>query len=275
MNSLSLRGSVKYENGRFEIIPATNADKQTLLLFAKANQKKILSITFKSSVATKTYNQLKTAHALMEYLFIAIKGYKPTKKQKDKFYQQLLEEFSDKVEVEDVLHKKTILEPVSFSNMSIGQLSRFIQSLVQLLHENTQGYLLSADDLVDIKDIFAEWKNYLSNLNEDPTDYDEYGNLLSLEDYRLTHTISYASGRVCDSNGGGLEMAHIVSRGSDPAFEDKCWNVMMLTHEEHQEIMHGLGWNELIRRFPHIRGRVERAINKARKIYEIIKEESL
>jgi hypothetical protein len=49
----------------------------------------------------------------------------------------------------------------------------------------------------------------------------------------------------------------------------------MLTHEEHIEIMHEEGWNSLIARFPHIRGRVERAYNLARHLYKIIDEEGI
>ena len=63
-----------------------------------------------------------------------------------------------------------------------------------------------------------------------------------------------------------LEVAHIVSRGADKEDIDEVWNLMMLTHYEHIEIMHKKGWNAFLEIYPHLRGRVKRARNLAGKL---------
>lgn len=48
---------------------------------------------------------------------------------------------------------------------------------MQLLHENTQELLTSADDLVQIQDLFEEWQGYLSTQETDPTDFNSMVNI--------------------------------------------------------------------------------------------------
>ena len=90
--------------------------------------------------------------------------------------------------------------------------------------------------------------------------YDENGEMISIEEFRQRHPISFASGV-----GGALELAHIVSRGADEIHRDCCWNTMMLTPEEHRK-QHQVGWNEFLKIYPHLRGRVERARRIAGKL---------
>lgn len=280
MINLAFRGQIKKASGGFLLIPATRADYSNLNIYTVQTEGKYSTVTLKSGSGSKSYSQVKTAWALIDMVFRANKGRKPTENEKKILYKELLEKYSDKRQEIGILSSTPFLVPVSMSEMNKSQLSRFISSLIQLLHENTQGYLLSSDDLIEIGDLFEEWVNYQSCLDVDPTDLDENGNYLSLEEYRATHTVSYASGRTCGEDGSPLEMAHIVSKGSDPAFENCCWNVMMLTHEEHQGIMHGQeivegGWNALAARFPHITGRIRRAYNLSKHLYKIMEEEGI
>lgn len=272
METLALRGQIKKVNNSFIIYPATKADWSNLTLYTNLITDKYSTITFKSGSGSKSYSQVKTAWALITMLCVAKLGRKPTKKEINIMYAETLDMFADKELQQGILSSEPKYVPVSISKMSKRQLARYIQSMMQMLHENTHGFLLSPDDMIEISELFSEWNNFLSCLDVDPTDLDDNGEYLSLEEYRRTHTVSYASGRVTDNYGGPLEMAHIVSRGSDPAFENCCWNVMMLTHEEHQEIMHQEGWNALIARYPHIRGRVDRAFNMAHHIYKVAEQ---
>ena len=272
MNTIAIKGVLQKTHDGYLIIPATKCDTTTLSLYAERAEGKYVSMEFKGSRGTKSYAQVKTAWALITYIFIATKGYKPTESQRKQLERELLELYSDKTA--SILHEGESTF-VSMSEMNKLQLARFIQSLVQHLHECCNSALLSADDMVNVQEVFEEWQSYISLQETDPTDFNEDGEYLTLEEYRKTHTISYASGRTTDNSGCGLEIAHIVSRGSDPAFADCCWNVMMLTHEEHLEIMHEEGWNALIARYPHIRGRVERAYNMAHHLYKIIEQEGI
>mgnify|MGYP003292046635 CR=1 FL=1 len=270
MKTLALRGQIQRLDNRFVIFPATKADEFNLNIYCTESKGKYSSISFKSGSGSKSYAQVKTAWALITMLCIARLGRKPTENEKNQMYEELLDEFADKRVKHGLLNDEDYIENVTMSEMTVAQLARFIQSMIQLLHENTHNFMISADDIVELGELFSEWNNFLSCLDVDPTDVDENGEYLSLDEYRMTHTVSYASGRT-----ENLEMAHIVSRGSDPAFENCCWNVMMLTHEEHQEIMHQEGWNSLIERFPHIRGRIQRAFNLAHHLYKVMEEEGI
>lgn len=279
MKALAIQGKIIKESEKFIIIPATKADGTNLDLYTTQLDGKYSTITMKSGYATKSYSQVKTAWAIIKMLAIARLGRKPTEQELNQVYEECLDLFADKELIKGIFSDDKY-EPISMSKMSKSQLARFIQSMMQFLHETTNGLMISPDDMIEIDDLFKEWKNYLSLLDVDPTDLDENGEYLSLDDYRKIHTVSYASGRACGEDGSPLEMAHIVSKGSDPAFENCCWNVMMLTHEEHQGIMHGHeihegGWNALIARFPHIRGRVERAYNMAHHLYKIMDQEGI
>ena len=79
--------------------------------------------------------------------------------------------------------------------------------------------------------------------------------------WRERHRVSDASGK-----GGQIELAHIVSRGADCRFKDEPWNWLALTPQEHRGIQHQKGWDELLRIFPHLSGRVEHARNLAREM---------
>ena len=93
---------------------------------------------------------------------------------------------------------------------------------------------------------------------------DENGSYLSLQDWKERNNFSFASG--ISNKAMPLEVAHIVSRGADKEDIDEVWNLMMLTHYEHIEIMHKKGWNAFLEIYPHLRGRVERATNLAGKL---------
>lgn len=277
MKSIAIKGTLKSTTEGYVIVPATKADSNLLNSYAACCEGKYLNIEFKGSRGTGSLDQKKTAWALINYIFVSHYGRKPTEAERNQTYAELIEEFSDKKQ--SLLHPDKTT-PVTMSEMSKAQLARFISTLVQVLNESAESSLLTNDDIINIQEVFQEFQDYLSLQEYDPTDFDENNQYLSLEAYRKTHTVSYASGRACGEDGSPLEMAHIVSKGSDPAFENCCWNVMMLTHEEHQGIMHGHeiahgGWNALIARYPHIRGRVERAYNMAKHLYKIINKEEI
>lgn len=277
MKALAIRGSITYTNGQYIIRPATRADESLLSAYAVESSNKFMNIEFKSMRGSGSYEQKRTAWALITYIFIAKEGRKPTETERNQLYEELIREYSDK--------RTSWLHPgketyITMSEMSKAQLTRFIQTLIQVLNEYAQNSLLRPEDIINISELFQEFQSYVSLQETDPTDFRPNGEYLSLEEYRATHRYSYASGRACGEDGSPLEMAHIVSKGSDPLFENCCWNVMMLTHEEHQDIMHAHGmhdggWNALIARYPHIRGRVERAYNMAHHLYKIIDQEQI
>lgn len=248
--TLGILCTLKKVNGYSVIIPASNTDKINLSIFQNDVEDQWLKVSFSKATATKTYSQLKTAWALVTLLFRSEFGRKPTEKERQKYHLELLEAYADDSMREPSLRNPEELVPITFREMSIQQLSRFINVLIQLLAESCS---LTTEDQIEAQQIFKEWEHYTSSLDQDWNDYDENGNLLDVDTWREMHTVSFASGQ-----GGPLDLAHIVTRGADPHDKYNVWNMMMLTHEEHMD-QHNIGWTEFVKKYPHLKGRVKRA----------------
>lgn len=250
MNTVSIKGILKQTQEGFVIVPVTKADKQNLAIFADTAENKYLSIVLKTSNGTKTYEQCKTVWALISIIFESMNGRKPSERERKELYSDLLDEYADNRP--SILHPERTV-PLGLSEMSKQQASKFIQSLINVLSEACD---LTEAQQISVKDIFTEWQSNLALEEKDWTDYDKDGNLLTVEQWRATHTVSFASGI-----GGDLELAHIVSKGSDEIHRECVWNALMLTHAEHMK-QHEIGWNAFLEIYPHLKGRV----NKAREI---------
>lgn len=254
MNNVGIRAVLRRTAEGVLIIPASNADKTVFMSYVEQAADKYVSLDFKNLRATKTYDQLKAAWALIDLIFQSMYFRRPISAERQQMYAELLEEFAPRKP--SLLHQGQD-EPKTFSEMSKQELSSFIQSLISFLAESCD---LNQKDQMMVKDIFLEWQSYKSSMDKDPDDYDENGELLDMATWRERHTVSFASGI-----GGDLDLAHIVSRGADTVHRDCCWNVMLLTHEEHM-MQHAKGWNEFLKIYPHLRGRVERARHIAGKL---------
>lgn len=238
--------------------PVTATDKVLFSNFYEQSQNKYVNITLKNDKGTKTYDQLKTAWALIGLTFQAIHYRKPNSSERRAFGNELVQELGDKIP--SLLHEGEETS-VSMSEMSKKQMSNFIRNLVYNLAENCDfGDDLLKNAEISVKNIFLEWQTHKSTLDKDPDDYDDNGELLSMDEWRERHKISFASGV-----GGPLELAHIVSKGADEMHRDCCWNALMLTPAEHR-MQHQKGWNEFLKIYPHLRGRVERARRIAGKL---------
>ena len=249
MNQIAVRTVLKKTpNGRgFYLIPATQTDLELLTCFTAEVENSYLTVTVKNNKSDKTYKQLKTALALIAVLFESIYGKKPSETERQEFHNELLELYSDK---KQSLLNPDKLVPVTFREMSNSQMSRFISCLITEIVESCD---LSLDEQVHVEEVFKEWESFLGEQETDWNDYDENGNLLSMEEWKKNHTVSFASGK-----GGQLDVAHIVTRGSDEKDIEHCWNVMMLTREEHLK-QHEIGWANFCEIYPHLKGRVNRA----------------
>ena len=258
MDNISIKAIIKNTSQGIIIEPVTQADKTVLSMFTAQSDKKYVTVNLKTTLATKSYTQLKTAWALMTIIFQAMYGRKPTKPELDELHNDLLDEFADRKQ--SLLHADKSV-PITLREMSSRQMSSFIQSLINILAEDCE---LSVTEQITAKDLFCEWENYLSSLKEDWNDFDENGEMIPMDIWRKNHTVSFASGLAASVN-MQLDLAHIVTRGSDEIHRDCCWNTMMLTHEEHMK-QHEIGWNNFLELYPHLRGRVERARRIAGKL---------
>lgn len=259
MKSISVRVILRKVDDQVLVIPATASDKTLLDSYVSETEGKYVSVDLKSSGNKKTFDQVKTAWALIDVLFQSIWFKRPTESQRKQFYQEILSDYSqtgNADKIPSLLHKGTSVT-IGMSDMDKKQLSKFIQYLISLIAESCD---LEEAEQMAVVDIFKDWQEYKSSLEVDPEDCDEAGNFLTIDKWRAAHTVSFASGI-----GGDLDLAHIVSKGADEVHRDCCWNTMMLTHEEHM-MQHRVGWNKFLEIYPHLRGRVERARRLAGKL---------
>lgn len=259
MKNISIKAVLKTSaQGDVMVVPVTKADEALLRTYSEANKESYLTIDIRNARASKTYSQLKTVWALISVIFESLNYRKPTKDELEQFHTELLNEYSDRKP--SLLHEGETI-PVTLREMTVQQMGSFIQTLITILAEDCE---LNYNEQMTVRELFCEWENHLSSLKDDYMDYYPDGTMIPINEWRKMHPVSFASGLTATDE-MQLDLAHIVTRGSDEIHRDCCWNTMMLTHEEHMK-QHEIGWNEFLQIYPHLRGRVDRARRIAGKI---------
>lgn len=251
----------QFKNG-FLLLPATPSDKSVLQSFCQTAGDHYITVTANYSRANKSYDQCKTIFALINILFEQSKDRKPTQDEQALVYSRLLWKYADRIE--DPLNPEETV-PISLSQMDKYQAAHFINAIMNEIYENRHG--LSDGMEVDLKTIFEEFQreNNFGELN--PIDYDKNGKLLNISEWRKKNNYSFASFVQNET----LQLAHIMSRGSHPEYENCCWNWLMLTDYEHNRIQHssGGGWYKLLTLYPHLAPRVKEAYDKGHELYPL------
>jgi hypothetical protein len=244
-------------NGDYAIIKATCKKDNDLLLTLFSKKKKweernrrefFLTALLDLPCQRRTFRQNAAVWKLVTVIFESMDGRLPGEEEKYNLYLDLLEVYADRVP--NRLNDGT--RPVHISEADSLEGSRFIDALLQhLATECSLPYELQTT----VQEVLQEWETWRGEKENDPADYtDAEQNIMLCEsEWRVKHVYSEASG--C---GGIIQRAHIMSRGADAADIEKSWNWIALTPEEHQE-QHRRGWDEFLRIYPHLKGRVERA----------------
>lgn len=243
----------QYNNG-WLFVPATRTDRDVMNQFCYENGDNYVTLVVNTrSKADKTYQQLKALFALVVIAWeLDHNGSRPTEIEKGLQYNSFIQEYADR---QPSLVNPSESVPITASMMSEGQMSRFIQSICNNVMEK-MGQAPDSFIVVECKEVFEEFTSYKNNLDQDPTDVDEEGNYLTVEEWEKRHPASMADGTT-----EAIETAHIMGKGTRPEFRYCVWNLMRLTHEQHIEIQHGKeGWEGLFSRFPFLRGRYDRAM---------------
>jgi hypothetical protein len=215
-----------------------------------------LQIVFELQHQKRTFKQNSSVWKLIDCIWLSMEKDPPTEEEKYSLYLDLLEVYADKV-------KNRItgeLRPIHISESNSIEGARFIDGL--LYHLSTVVGNFDYNTQNTVIDVLQEWEEWRGSLEIDPMDYSdlECTKMLTEAEWREKHKVSEASGQ-----GGIIDRCHIVSRGADAADIEKSWNWLALTHEEHM-MQHKRGWDEFIRIYPHLKGRIERARRLAHKL---------
>lgn len=243
---------VLYKN---QIVLRAADPKDLQLIYKLFNGKKSREERSKSEILLKcdidaqfqhrSYKQLNSVWKLITVIFESMEGRKPTESERYDLYLDLLEEYADKTPSR---FRKDTLRAVHISESNTVAAARFIDGL--LYHLATQCEL-NYDLQADVRKVLYEWEIWRGKQEHDFKDD------MTVSKWRERAVYSEASGL-----GGSVDCHHIVSRGAAPQFADCAWNVLALTREEH-EFFHAHGWNAFFDKYPHLRGKVERAFKKA------------
>jgi hypothetical protein len=203
----------------------------------------------------RTFQQNAAVWKLVTVIFESMEGRLPNEEEKYNLYLDLLDAYADKVPN----RIKGGLRPIHISEANSLEGSKFIDGL--LYHLATECNL-TYEAQTTVQEILQEWETWRGGLDTDHTDYadNEQTEMLTELEWHRKHVYSEASGR-----GGIIVRAHIVSRGADTPDIEKSWNWMALLWEEHED-QHHIGWDAFLQKYPHLRGRVDRARNLAGKI---------
>ncbi len=254
--------AVRYKDD-YILLKAANRAGQ--VLFDKLFQKKeewekrndhefLLHVALELRYQKRTYKQNSSVWVLVTAIFESMEGRLPDEEEKYGLYLDLLEEYADKVP-----SRFGGLRPVHISESNSIEGARFIDGLIYHLAKHCE---LNYDTQSSVIGVLQEWEEWRGGLENDPIDYSDIActQMLTESEWREKHPVSEASGR-----GGNIERAHIVSRGSDAADIEKSWNWLALLQDEHEQ-QHNIGWDSFLEIYPHLKGRVNRARNLARKL---------
>lgn len=199
----------------------------------------------------RTFRQNAAVWKLVSVIFESMEGRKPCEDEKHNLYLDLLDEYAEKTV--NRVNGKT--RPVHISESDVYNAALFIDGLIFHLCECCD---LTAELQAEVRTVLHRWEKWRGLRPDDPLDYLPDGTLINEAEWRKKHIYSEASGKV-----GDIQLAHIVSRGADPAAVNYSWNWLALLPEEHLE-QHQNGWDEFLKSHPHLKGKVERARRMAR-----------
>lgn len=216
------------------------------------SQKEILlKCEIDAAFQKRSFKQLAAVWKLIEVIFESENERLPLEEEKYDLYLDLLTLYADKVPN----RYNNQLRDIHISEANTVAGSHFIEGL--LYHLSTLCDLTQDQDST-VRNILYQWEIWRGKQENDINDE------RTINDIRQYVKFSEASGR-----GGVLHLHHIVTRGSCPAAIDKAWNIMVLTEDEHNFFHQQCkNWDEFLEVYPHLRGKVEKAYEKAAKLMQ-------
>lgn len=206
----------------------------------------LLKCVIDAAFQKRSFKQLASVWVLVTVIFESQEHRKPTEDERYELYLDLLDMYADKVP-----NKLTgELRNVHISESNTMAAARLIDGL--LFHLSTMCDL-TPDLQADVRQVLYEWEIWRGKQDDDINDH------RTIKELKQKVVCSEASGRT------PAEYHHIVSRGADATAIYEAWNLLALTQDEHR-FFHDYGWNIFLDKYPHLRGRVEKAIEKAKKL---------
>jgi hypothetical protein len=212
-------------------------------------------------------NQQKTLRGIERFIGWAQLGYRPKEEDMYWIHEEILHHAS-RWELNPISDMK---EPIRTTDprMDTKTMSGLIQyALDMLAMQDIPNEVMThiGDDMMALWDSWYKWRYSMGE--EDPLFEREQD--CSWEEYCEFHPVCELCGKP-GTDSDALERAHIITVGSRLDLFDKSWNWLRI-HHSHHHMMHAdrdgsfVGWDAIIKAFPFIAGKIERAKKLAEEV---------
>jgi len=247
----------------FKVRPVNPGDEalfRKIIATGRDGDETVYEARFELAERKRSFDQLKAAWALIDAIFRSdSEGHRRgTAEELYDLYLALLDAYAMKTPSRITGNLRPVHISKDDPECTTETAAYFIEGL--MLHLATMCQLPDTTQ-TEVRGILTQWIAWRGGLEEDPLDdVDE-------ATWRERHPYSEASGVK-----GEVVRAHLVSRGADKPDIEAGWNWVALLDEEHR-LQHSAGWEAFLAKYPHLRGRHERARRKAGKLGIEIEED--
>ena len=151
-----------------------------------------------------------------------------------------------------MFYKMTLIE--STSHFNTKQMAKWIDRQFNRLAQNG----VNCTNPAQIYDYWLKWRNFINDQK-----IELYEAIISIDEYRKLNPICEATGVFIQPGLGHI--AHIKARGMGGNHEiekDYPSNLLHLSQEPHLCVQHQKGWGEFIKKYPHLKNKVEKALKR-------------
>lgn len=208
----------------------------------------------------------KDQNVTADYLYEAdIKNYAPTfgmklKKEDLERFKRLYNRIEIVNEQDNILVLKVTL---GTSHFNTREMTEWIERQF-----NRMAYMgLSLENADSISKYWLDWQNHLND--NEIIIHDE---IMTKKEYKVLHPSCQATGEFIGHEGG--EVAHIQAigmGGNEELEKNYASNWLHVKTEIHRDIIHGQGWEEFLKQFPHLTYKVRTALKRE---YQPLPEQS-
>ena len=228
--------------------------KQFLREWLKRGGKTDVEVSMRFYVPHRSLAQNRLHRALVRILTFEVTG-SYSSDQCELVHEGMLEAFSERY---DTWQQNPMVKESKIALRSHAMTTKQMSALIELDFDELASRCVGVEKASQITGYWIEWMRWRGRQAVDPITYE------SLKDYNARVHFCEACLKYLDVGEG--QLAHIVSRGaggdtrpSEDGEGERVWNRVKLCAEHHVWLDHQKGDEELLRQFPHLAWRWNRA----------------
>ncbi len=228
-----------------------------ILMFETTNRDIFIEQHFKK----RSLNQENTLRGIERFIFWADEGRKPLSHETYYIHEALLQLYSPEVEnpVTGVSSPMRTNDP----KMTTKIMADLINGALNHLYEKEIDDDVATAIGIDVKAVFSNWYNSIYKLSEEEI-IEHESKYSTWEIYKQHHPICELCGKPYSEHEPLVRMHLVAGLGKDSIAYDEPWSYVRACISHHT-FQHNNGWNDLLKAFPSIKLKWERANLLAKK----------